>query len=297
MALYKRIAAASDEESAPARGLGRGRPLRCAAAGVLPAARPRAPPPPRARPRRKGAPAPRRRAGRLAGERSRSRSRQDRRGAPEGGSLRVRPRCLPAAEGVRRNSRRRRRRPGPRGAGSPRSRRKSRARALPAFASRGGRMRRRCPAALALVVLVRGSRGADRGGLREEGRPTRRRPAGNRRDGRREAVTLDEFMAWAKKATSEDPKNVSPRVLSSLLDQYLEEVLLARAVEAAEPPVPGRIPRRSAARSSPDRPGSKRFRTRTSERNTTPTPSATRGRPSSAPRSSSSGTRKAPTPP
>ena len=57
-------------------------------------------------------------------------------------------------------------------------------------------------------------------------------------------VTLEEFMAWAKKATSEDPKNVSPRVLSSLLDQYLEEVLLARAVEAAEPPVPGANPRR-----------------------------------------------------
>jgi hypothetical protein len=55
-------------------------------------------------------------------------------------------------------------------------------------------------------------------------------------------VTLDEFMAWAKKATSEDPKNVSPRVLSSLLDQYLEEVLLARAVEAAVPPVPGANP-------------------------------------------------------
>lgn len=55
-------------------------------------------------------------------------------------------------------------------------------------------------------------------------------------------VTLGEFMAWAKKATSEDPKNVSPRVLSSLLDQYLEEVLLARAVEAAVPPVPGANP-------------------------------------------------------
>ena len=55
-------------------------------------------------------------------------------------------------------------------------------------------------------------------------------------------VTLVEFMAWAKKATSEDPKNVSPRVLSSLLDQYLEEVLLARAVEAAEPPAPGANP-------------------------------------------------------
>jgi hypothetical protein len=55
-------------------------------------------------------------------------------------------------------------------------------------------------------------------------------------------VTLNEFMAWAKKATSEDPKDVSPRVLSSLLDQYLEELLLARAVEAAVPPVPGANP-------------------------------------------------------
>ncbi len=55
-------------------------------------------------------------------------------------------------------------------------------------------------------------------------------------------VTLEEFMAWAKKATSEDPKNVSPRVLSSLLDQYLEEVLLARAIEAAVPPVAGANP-------------------------------------------------------
>jgi hypothetical protein len=55
-------------------------------------------------------------------------------------------------------------------------------------------------------------------------------------------VTLDEFMAWARKATSEDPKNVSPRVLSSLLDQYLEEVLLERAVEAAGTNVPGTTP-------------------------------------------------------
>jgi len=52
-------------------------------------------------------------------------------------------------------------------------------------------------------------------------------------------VTLAAFMAWVKTATSEDPKDVSPRVLSSLLDQYLDEVLLERAVEAAEPPVPG----------------------------------------------------------
>ncbi|MEO8586606.1 MAG: peptidylprolyl isomerase [Acidobacteriota bacterium] len=52
-------------------------------------------------------------------------------------------------------------------------------------------------------------------------------------------VTLDAFMAWVKTATSENPKNVSPRVLSSLLDQYLDEVLLARVVEAAEPKVSG----------------------------------------------------------
>jgi len=56
-------------------------------------------------------------------------------------------------------------------------------------------------------------------------------------------VTLEAFMAWMKTATSEDPKNVSPRVLSSLLDQYLDEVLLARAVEAAEPKVPGTGPK------------------------------------------------------
>jgi hypothetical protein len=56
-------------------------------------------------------------------------------------------------------------------------------------------------------------------------------------------VTLDAFMAWVKTATSEDPKNVSPRVLSSLLDQYLDEVLLARAVETAEPKIAGATPR------------------------------------------------------
>ncbi len=52
-------------------------------------------------------------------------------------------------------------------------------------------------------------------------------------------VTLDEFFVSARNAAGEDPKNVSPRVLSSLLDQYLEEVLLDRAVAAAQPPVAG----------------------------------------------------------
>jgi parvulin-like peptidyl-prolyl isomerase len=52
-------------------------------------------------------------------------------------------------------------------------------------------------------------------------------------------VSLDEFFAWARNAAGEDPRNVSPRVLSSLLDQYLDEVLLERAVAAAKPPAPG----------------------------------------------------------
>jgi hypothetical protein len=56
-------------------------------------------------------------------------------------------------------------------------------------------------------------------------------------------VTLDEFFASARNAAGEDPKNVSPRVLSSLLDQYLEEILLDRAVAAARPPAPARSPR------------------------------------------------------
>jgi parvulin-like peptidyl-prolyl isomerase len=55
-------------------------------------------------------------------------------------------------------------------------------------------------------------------------------------------VTLEEFFVSARNAAGEDPKNVSPRVLSSLLDQYLEEVLLERAVAAARPPVTGATP-------------------------------------------------------
>ena len=98
-------------------------------------------------------------------------------------------------------------------------------------------MRRR-PAALvsALVLLCAAGGCARKGGPRAAARPETVAMVGER------PVTLDEFMAWAKKATSEDLVNVSPRVLSSLLDQYLEEQLLARAVETAEPPVPGANP-------------------------------------------------------
>ncbi len=83
-----------------------------------------------------------------------------------------------------------------------------------------------------LATFVTGGCGK-KSGPRAASRPETVAMAGER------PVTLVEFMAWAKKATSEDPKDVSPRVLSSLLDQYLDEVLLARAVEAAEPPIPG----------------------------------------------------------
>jgi hypothetical protein len=97
---------------------------------------------------------------------------------------------------------------------------------------------RRRPALLvpALVVLLASAGCGRKGGPRAAARPETVAMAGDR------PVTLDEFMSWAKKATSEDLKNVSPRVLSSLLDQYLEEMLLARAVETAVPPVPGANP-------------------------------------------------------
>ncbi|HTS01254.1 MAG TPA: peptidylprolyl isomerase [Thermoanaerobaculia bacterium] len=55
-------------------------------------------------------------------------------------------------------------------------------------------------------------------------------------------VTLDEFFKTARNAAGDDPRNVSPRVLSSLLDQYLDEVLLERAVASARPAVAGATP-------------------------------------------------------
>ena len=70
------------------------------------------------------------------------------------------------------------------------------------------------------------------------GRPGAPGPSGGGPVGER-SVTLEEFFASARTAAGEDPKNVSPRVLSSLLDQYLEEVLLERAVDTARPPVAG----------------------------------------------------------
>ena len=103
-------------------------------------------------------------------------------------------------------------------------------------------MRRR-GVSLALVIVYSASAAAlvTGGCAPKSGPPAVARPETIAMAGDR-AVTLDAFMAWVKTATSEDPKNISPRVLSSLLDQYLDEVLLARAVEAAEPKVSGTTP-------------------------------------------------------
>jgi len=97
-------------------------------------------------------------------------------------------------------------------------------------------MRRAVAAVVTAAALVAGGC-AQKSGPLGVARPETVAMAGD------QPVTLDAFMTWVKTATSEDPKNVSPRVLSSLLDQYLDEVLLARSVEAAEPPVPGTTPR------------------------------------------------------
>ena len=91
-------------------------------------------------------------------------------------------------------------------------------------------------AALAVLTALLAPACAKRIAPRPEARSDTIAMAGER------PVTLDEFMAWTKKAMSGDPKDVSPRVLSSLLDQYLDEVLLARAVEGAQPPVEGTTP-------------------------------------------------------
>lgn len=52
-------------------------------------------------------------------------------------------------------------------------------------------------------------------------------------------VKWDDVAAYLKGAAGEEPKDVAPRVASSLLDQYLEELLLDRAEEDATPPPPG----------------------------------------------------------
>ncbi len=52
-------------------------------------------------------------------------------------------------------------------------------------------------------------------------------------------VVWPEVAAYIRQAAGDDPKLVSPRVASSLLDQLLEEKLIERAVEEAVPPADG----------------------------------------------------------
>ena len=123
MALYKRIAAASDHETLRQRSGDGRRPVRRAASRLRAAPRDRAAPAPRARSRRQGRPAARRRAGRDARERARPRPGPRRSRCPESGrSLRVRSGRLPDSEGVRRTRGRRSGGLGTRGARPPRPR-------------------------------------------------------------------------------------------------------------------------------------------------------------------------------
>jgi len=52
-------------------------------------------------------------------------------------------------------------------------------------------------------------------------------------------VKWDDVAVYLKAAAGEEPKDVAPRVASSLLDQYLDELLLDRAEEDAAPPPEG----------------------------------------------------------
>lgn len=49
------------------------------------------------------------------------------------------------------------------------------------------------------------------------------------------AVEYEDYAAYVKKAAREDARSVSPQVASSLLDQYIEEILLDLAAEQADP--------------------------------------------------------------
>ncbi len=46
-------------------------------------------------------------------------------------------------------------------------------------------------------------------------------------------ISMDEYAKYVRKAARQDPKKVSPQVASALLDQYVEELLIERAVSDA----------------------------------------------------------------
>ncbi len=91
------------------------------------------------------------------------------------------------------------------------------------------------PLFLALGVAV-ASGGCARGGRGAAARGSVVALVGDR------SVEWPDVSAYIRQSTGEDPKGVSPKVASSLLDQFLEERLLERAVEEAAPKIEGPTP-------------------------------------------------------
>lgn len=83
--------------------------------------------------------------------------------------------------------------------------------------------------ALLLLCGLAAGPGCARRGPRAASRPSVVALVGER------PVDSRDFEAYVKSATGDEAKNVSPRVASSLLDQYLEELLVERAVEDGGP--------------------------------------------------------------
>lgn len=94
-------------------------------------------------------------------------------------------------------------------------------------------MRARRAAAVLLVALALATVACRKRPPRPAGDPSVVALVGGR------PVTWNEVAAYLKGAAGEEPKDVAPRVASSLLDQYLEELLLERAEEDAVPPPAG----------------------------------------------------------
>lgn len=84
--------------------------------------------------------------------------------------------------------------------------------------------------ALSAVLSAFGASGCARRGPRAASRPAVVALVGD------QPVEYAAYAAYVKSATREEPKTVSPQVASSLLDQYLDELLLERAVDAATGP-------------------------------------------------------------
>lgn len=97
-------------------------------------------------------------------------------------------------------------------------------------------MRARTAWFLLLGGLAAAAAGCARSGARAAARASVIALAGDR------PVELAAFAEYAKDAAGDEMKNLSPRVASSLLDQYLEEILIERAVEDVVPKALGATP-------------------------------------------------------